>query len=69
MNNSIITEFMILGLSQNPELQGVLFIVFLLIYLVAFLGNLIIVIAIIYNTTLHTPMYVLLLSLAIVDII
>uniref|UniRef100_F6TMJ0 G-protein coupled receptors family 1 profile domain-containing protein n=1 Tax=Equus caballus TaxID=9796 RepID=F6TMJ0_HORSE len=37
MNNSIITEFMILGLSQNPELQGVLFIVFLLICLVAFL--------------------------------
>ncbi|XP_046512003.1 olfactory receptor 13G1-like [Equus quagga] len=69
MNNSIITEFMILGFSQNPELQGVLFIVFLLIYLVAFLGNLIIVITIIYNTTLHTPMYVLLLSLAIIDII
>ncbi|XP_070098615.1 olfactory receptor 13G1-like [Equus caballus] len=60
---------MILGLSQNPDLQGVLFIVFLLIYLVAFLGNFIIVIAITYNIILHTPMYVLLLSLAIVDII
>uniref|UniRef100_A0A9L0T0V7 G-protein coupled receptors family 1 profile domain-containing protein n=1 Tax=Equus caballus TaxID=9796 RepID=A0A9L0T0V7_HORSE len=69
MNNSIVTELMILGLSQNPELQGDLFIVFLLIYLVAFLGKFIIVIAIIYNITLHTPMYVLLLSLAIVDII
>ncbi|XP_012871099.1 PREDICTED: olfactory receptor 13G1 [Dipodomys ordii] len=69
MNHSIVTEFLILGLTKRPELQGILFIVFLFIYLVAFLGNLLIVIAIIYNTTLHTPMYVLLLALAIVDII
>ena len=69
MNNSIVTEFMILGLTQKPELQGVLFIIFLFIYFVAFLGNMLIVIAIVYNTSLHTPMYVLLLALAIVDII
>ncbi|XP_044114693.1 olfactory receptor 13G1-like [Neovison vison] len=69
MNNSIVTEFMILGLTQNPELQRVLFIVFLFMYTVAFLGNALIVIAIIYNTTLHTPMYVFLLALAIVDIV
>uniref|UniRef100_A0A8C8W9J9 Olfactory receptor family 13 subfamily G member 1 n=1 Tax=Panthera leo TaxID=9689 RepID=A0A8C8W9J9_PANLE len=69
MNNSIVTEFMILGLTQNPELQGVLFIVFLCIYLVAFFGNGLIIIVIIYNTALHTPMYVFLLALAIVDII
>ncbi|XP_045335234.1 olfactory receptor 13G1 [Leopardus geoffroyi] len=69
MNNSIVTEFMILGLTQNPELQGVLFIVFLCIYLVAFFGNGLIIIVIIYNTTLHTPMYMFLLALAIVDII
>ncbi|XP_042530155.1 olfactory receptor 13G1 [Dipodomys spectabilis] len=69
MNHSTVTEFLILGLTKRPELQGILFIVFLFIYLVAFLGNLLIVIAIIYNTTLHTPMYVLLLALAIVDII
>ncbi|XP_039078924.1 olfactory receptor 13G1 [Hyaena hyaena] len=69
MNNSIVTEFMILGLTQNSELQGVLFIVFLCMYLVAFFGNGLIIIAIIYNITLHTPMYVFLLALAIVDII
>ncbi|XP_059029494.1 olfactory receptor 13G1-like [Mustela lutreola] len=69
MKNSIITEFMILGLTQKPELQRVLFIVFLFMYTVAFLGNSLIVIAIIYNTTLHTPMYVFLLALAIVDIV
>ncbi|XP_076999357.1 olfactory receptor 13G1 [Tamandua tetradactyla] len=69
MNYSIVTEFVILGLTRNTELQGVLFIIFLFIYLVAFLGNMLIIIAIIYNTTLHNPMYLLLLALAIVDII
>ncbi|XP_072640902.1 olfactory receptor 13G1 [Canis lupus baileyi] len=69
MNKSIVTEFLILGFTQKPELQRALFIVFLLIYLVALLGNALIVIAIICNTTLHTPMYVFLLALAIVDII
>ncbi|XP_012607741.1 olfactory receptor 13G1 [Microcebus murinus] len=69
MNHSIITEFIILGFTKNPELQGILFLVFLFIYLVAFLGNMLIVIAIVYNNTLHTPMYVFLLALAIVDII
>ncbi|XP_006219685.3 olfactory receptor 13G1 [Vicugna pacos] len=69
MNESVVTEFVILGLTQNPELQQVLFIVFLFVYLVAFLGNALIVIAIISNTTLHTPMYLLLLALAVVDVI
>ncbi|XP_060053058.1 olfactory receptor 13G1 [Erinaceus europaeus] len=69
MNSSFVTEFLILGLTQKPELQGVFFIVFLCVYLMAFLGNMLIVIAIIYNNTLHTPMYVLLLALAAVDII
>ncbi|KAL2770555.1 olfactory receptor 13G1 [Daubentonia madagascariensis] len=69
MNHSIITEFIFLGFTKNPELQGILFLVFLFIYLVAFLGNMLIVIAIIYNNTFHTPMYVFLLALAIVDII
>ncbi|KAB0365308.1 hypothetical protein FD754_009464 [Muntiacus muntjak] len=69
MNNSIVTEFMILGLTQKRELEGLLFIIFLFTYFVAFLGNMLIVIAIVYNATLHTPMYLLLLALAIVDII
>ncbi|XP_057611837.1 olfactory receptor 13G1 [Chionomys nivalis] len=69
MNYSIVKEFMILGLTQKSELQGILFIIFLFIYLVAFVGNMLIVIAIIYNTALHTPMYILLLALAVMDII
>ncbi|XP_014445222.1 olfactory receptor 13G1 [Tupaia chinensis] len=64
-----VTEFIILGLAKTPELRRLLFLIFLLVYLVAFLGNMLIVVAIACNTTLHTPMYVLLLALAIVDII
>ncbi|KAM6148449.1 olfactory receptor 13G1 [Erethizon dorsatum] len=69
MNHSAVTEFLILGLTKSPALQGNIFFVFLFIYLVAFLGNALIVVAIICNATLHTPMYVLLLALAIVDIV
>ncbi|ELV13795.1 olfactory receptor 13G1 [Tupaia chinensis] len=69
MNHSVVTEFIILGLAKTPELRRLLFLIFLLVYLVAFLGNMLIVVAIACNTTLHTPMYVLLLALAIVDII
>uniref|UniRef100_G3UN64 G-protein coupled receptors family 1 profile domain-containing protein n=1 Tax=Loxodonta africana TaxID=9785 RepID=G3UN64_LOXAF len=59
-NNIEIYEFIVLGLTRNPELQGVLFVIFLFIYLVAFLGNMLIVVA-------HH--YVFLLALAIMDII
>ncbi|XP_006893965.1 PREDICTED: olfactory receptor 13G1-like [Elephantulus edwardii] len=69
MNHSTVTEFIIVGLTRNPKIQGLFFVVFLCIYLAAFLGNMLIVITIIHNTTLHTPMYVLLLALAVVDII
>ncbi|XP_003479555.1 olfactory receptor 13G1 [Cavia porcellus] len=69
MNHSVVSEFLILGLTRSPTLRGVFFFVFLFIYLAAFLGNALIVVAIICNTTLHTPMYVFLLALAIVDIV
>uniref|UniRef100_G3QNM6 Olfactory receptor family 13 subfamily G member 1 n=1 Tax=Gorilla gorilla gorilla TaxID=9595 RepID=G3QNM6_GORGO len=69
MNHSVVTEFIILGITKKPELQGIIFLFFLIIYLVAFLGNMLIIIAVIYNNTLHTPMYVFLLTLAVVDII
>ncbi|XP_005539625.3 olfactory receptor 13G1 [Macaca fascicularis] len=69
MNHSMVTEFIILGLTKKPELQGIIFLFFLIIYLAAFLGNMLIIIAIISNNTLHTPMYIFLLTLAVVDII
>ncbi|OCT71407.1 hypothetical protein XELAEV_18034387mg [Xenopus laevis] len=58
--------FIIQGFSDDPELQLLLFLVFLSIYLVILLGNLILVISL--NSHLHTPMYLLLLTLSFNDI-
>ncbi|XP_036623256.1 olfactory receptor 13G1 [Trichosurus vulpecula] len=69
MNQSTVTEFVVVGLSGQPGLQGIFFTIFFFIYLVALLGNAIIVVAIICNTTLHSPMYLFLLALGVVDIV
>ncbi|XP_004611658.2 olfactory receptor 13G1 [Sorex araneus] len=69
MNGSTVSEFLILGLTQRPGLQHLLFVLFLGLYLVAFLGNSLIVVAIVLHSPLHTPMYLLLLALATVDIV
>ncbi|XP_003423464.2 olfactory receptor 4A5-like [Loxodonta africana] len=52
-----VTEFVLLGLTQDPEGQKVLFIIFLLIYIVTMVGNLIIVMTIIVSPSLYSPMY------------
>ncbi|XP_011383649.1 olfactory receptor 7G3-like [Pteropus medius] len=67
-NLSNIAEFLLLGLSDDPELQPLLFCLFLSMYLVTVLGNLLIILAIIYDSHLHTPMYFFLSHLSFVDI-
>lgn len=62
------SEFVLLGLSQNPEYQRILFVIFLLIYLATWLGNLTVIITVISDYHLHTPMYFLLANLALMDI-
>ena len=52
-----VTEFVLLGLTQNPHLQKVLFIVFLLIFLFTMVANLLIAITISLSPTLSVPMY------------
>ncbi|XP_057633559.1 olfactory receptor 4C15-like [Chionomys nivalis] len=67
-NQSIVTEFILLGLSQNPNVEKILFVAFLLIYLATVGGNLIIVVTIIYNPSLlRSPMYFFLAFLAFLD--
>ncbi|XP_025868528.2 olfactory receptor 5AL1-like [Vulpes vulpes] len=66
-NHSAVTEFILLGLTDNPELQAVLFCVFLLIYLVTVLGNLGLIMLIQISPQLHTPMHFFLCHLAFVD--
>ena len=48
-----VTEFVLLGLTQNPLLQKILFIVFLFIFLFTVLANLLIVITISLSPTLN----------------
>ena len=64
---SNVTEFVLLGLTQNPHVQKILFIVFLFIFLFTVLANLLIVITIALSPTLSAPMYFLLTYLAFLD--
>ncbi|XP_029435831.1 olfactory receptor 8I2-like [Rhinatrema bivittatum] len=67
-NMTMVTEFIILGLSNNPQLQVPLFLVSLLIYLITLLGNLVIITVTCADPRLHTPMYFFLSNLSLTDI-
>ncbi|KAM4049070.1 olfactory receptor 13G1-like [Anomaloglossus baeobatrachus] len=67
-NSSLVSEFIILGLSTHPELETMIFILFLVIYTVALIGNLIIFLLSILDSGLNTPMYFFLGFLSFLDI-
>ncbi|XP_006878021.1 PREDICTED: olfactory receptor 7G3-like [Chrysochloris asiatica] len=67
-NYTDVLEFLLLGLSQDPELQPFLFGVFLSMYLITVLGNLFIILAVSSDSHLHIPMYFFLSILSFVDI-
>ncbi|XP_008263852.2 olfactory receptor 5P4-like [Oryctolagus cuniculus] len=67
-NHTIVTEFIILGLTEDPILCSIFFVVFLAIYVVTILGNISIIMLIRRSPQLHTPMYLFLSHLAFVDI-
>ncbi|KAM5307251.1 olfactory receptor 7A17-like [Glossophaga mutica] len=62
------SEFLLLELSEEPELQPLLFGLFLSMYLITMLGNLLIILAVSSDSHLHTPMYFFLSNLSLVDI-
>uniref|UniRef100_A0A452TYX4 Olfactory receptor n=1 Tax=Ursus maritimus TaxID=29073 RepID=A0A452TYX4_URSMA len=69
MNNQTdVTEFIFLGFSNHPKLQGLFFLVFLIIYLTTLLGNMFIMTATRISLALHTPMYYFLSNLSFLDI-
>nr|XP_020009603.1 olfactory receptor 7G2-like [Castor canadensis] len=68
LNKTAVSEFFLLGLTDNPELQPFLFCLFLSIYLVTILGNLLIILAISSHSCLHTTMYFFLSNLSFTDI-
>ena len=67
-NNSFVTEFILLGLTDRSDLQLPLFFLFLGIYMVTVLGNLGLIILIALNSHLHTPMYFFLFNLSFIDL-
>ncbi|XP_007522077.1 olfactory receptor 1F1-like [Erinaceus europaeus] len=67
-NASSVSEFLLLGLSRQPQQEQLLFALFLSMYLVAVLGNLLILLAVSVDPRLHVPMYFFLCSLSLVDI-
>ncbi|KAM8928846.1 olfactory receptor 5M8 [Lycaon pictus] len=67
-NFTSVTEFILLGLTSRLELQIVLFLLFLAIYLVTLAGNLGMIVLIQVNAQLHKPMYFFLSHLSFVDL-
>nr|XP_004672931.2 olfactory receptor 3A1 [Jaculus jaculus] len=67
-NGTTITEFILLGLVQMPELWPLVFILFLLAYLVTVGGNLSILASVLVEPKLHTPMYFFLGNLSLMDV-
>ncbi|XP_039708003.1 olfactory receptor 147 [Pteropus medius] len=67
-NGSVVTEFILMGLTDRPELQLPLFFLFLVMYVVTVLGNLGLMILIMLNLHLHTPMYFFLFNLSFIDL-
>ena len=66
-NQSVVSEFIFRGLCDSRELQKFLLLPFSALYLMTVLGNLFVVLLIITDSHLHSPMYFLLANLSFVD--
>ncbi|XP_047373651.1 olfactory receptor 5B3-like [Sciurus carolinensis] len=66
-NRTEVTEFILLGLTSDLGLQLPLFLTFLLIYTITLDGNLGMILLIVLDSRLHTPMYFFLGNLSLVD--
>ena len=67
-NQTTVTHFILIGLSDRPEVRYPLFVVFSIIYQVTVGGNGAILLAIGTEKKLHTPMYYFLANLSLLDI-
>ncbi|XP_034278690.1 olfactory receptor 14A16-like [Pantherophis guttatus] len=67
-NESRISEFLLHGFPDTEELRIIHIVVFLIIYLVAIIENLIIITVIVYSHQLHSPMYFFLVNLSLQDL-
>ncbi|KAM6216756.1 olfactory receptor 7E24-like [Rhynchocyon petersi] len=67
-NQTGFSEFLLLGLSEDPELQPIFFGLFLSMYLISVTGNMLLILTVSANAHLHTPMYFFLSNLSLTDI-
>ena len=67
-NHSSVTEFILAGLTEQPQLQLPLFLLFLGIYVVTVMGNLGMITLIGLSSHLHSPMYYFLTNLSFIDL-
>ncbi|XP_038598068.1 olfactory receptor 4C13-like [Tachyglossus aculeatus] len=67
-NESSVTEFILLGLTQDPRMQTILSVVFLFLYIITVVGNLIIVVTVASSQTLDSSMYFLLAHLSFIEV-
>ncbi|CAH6788123.1 Olr767 [Phodopus roborovskii] len=66
-NQSVVSEFILWGLAHSQNVQLLLFMMFLVLYLLIVSGNIIILVLITTDPHLHSPMYFLLANLSFVD--
>ncbi|XP_043318400.1 olfactory receptor 4C13-like [Dama dama] len=66
-NRNNVTEFVLLGLSQNPKMQKTIFVVFLIVYIVSIVGNVLTMVTIKASSLLESPMYYFLAHLSFID--
>ncbi|XP_064147960.1 olfactory receptor 4K1-like [Loxodonta africana] len=67
-NESMVSEFVLLGLSDSWELQIFFFVIFSIVYVASVLGNIMIIVIISSDSHLNSPMYFLLSNLSFIDI-
>ncbi|XP_068926331.1 olfactory receptor 8D1-like [Petaurus breviceps papuanus] len=67
-NHSMVTDFVLMGLTDQPELQLPLFLLFLQIYIISMVGNVGLLLLIRISSQLHTPMYYFLSNLSFIDL-
>ncbi|DAA21821.1 olfactory receptor 4C13-like [Bos indicus] len=67
-NRNSVTEFILLGLTQNPKMQKIIFVVFLVVYIISMTGNVFTVVAITTSSLLGSPMYFFLAHLSFIDV-
>ncbi|XP_066428649.1 olfactory receptor 5AR1-like [Eleutherodactylus coqui] len=68
LNLTVSPRFILLGLSTDPQLKVIFFLIFLIMYLMTISGNLLLITVVRINPALHSPMYFFLTNLAIIDI-